>query len=153
MLSSGGHRSGRATGSKALCPTDGCRRYNHVRKLSLRGAVKALPDSCSAYSPCGHSCTGMNVLQTDSESKTKKILQTCFGRSSGSSSHMNSGAFMVELSLNLPSTFPEQEDSAGPARERGLLPVGCSGQRVAHQEAPPRRSGCLQPTHYIRLLS
>ena len=31
-------------------------RYSHERVFSVRGAVNALPESCSAYSPWGHFC-------------------------------------------------------------------------------------------------
>lgn len=36
------------------CPTDGRILYNQLLLFSLLGAVKALPESCSAYSPYGH---------------------------------------------------------------------------------------------------
>jgi hypothetical protein len=36
--------------------TDGRMRYNHERLLWSRGAVKAVPESCSAYKPYGQRC-------------------------------------------------------------------------------------------------
>lgn len=42
-----------AMGTRRLCITDGRTRYSHARWLRWRGAVKALPDSCSAYRPYG----------------------------------------------------------------------------------------------------
>ena len=43
-------------GSWAPVRTLGWRRYIQVRRLSARGAVKALPETCSAYSPKATCC-------------------------------------------------------------------------------------------------
>jgi hypothetical protein len=45
-----------ASGSKPPTCTLGTRRYIQVRRFSARGAVKALPDSSSAYRPCATRC-------------------------------------------------------------------------------------------------
>ncbi|MNS65315.1 hypothetical protein D3C72_984750 [compost metagenome] len=42
--------------SNGLCCAPGRMRYSQERRFSLRGAVKAVPESCSAYRPYGHCC-------------------------------------------------------------------------------------------------
>ena len=44
-------RSAPAYGSNGSCTAAGRSRYSHERRFACRGAVKAVPDSCSAYSP------------------------------------------------------------------------------------------------------
>jgi hypothetical protein len=43
-------------GSNGRCTAAGRIRYSHARRLWPRGAVNAVPDSCSAYSPYGARC-------------------------------------------------------------------------------------------------
>ncbi|CFP61785.1 Uncharacterised protein [Bordetella pertussis] len=40
-----------ANGANGRCCTPGRMRYSQERRFSARGAVKAVPDSCSAYRP------------------------------------------------------------------------------------------------------
>src|SRR5690348_1766876 len=42
--------------SNGPCIAEGRRRYSHERRLAERGAVKAEPESCSAYRPNGTFC-------------------------------------------------------------------------------------------------
>src|SRR5262245_10402205 len=45
-----------ATSVNGLCTAPGRMRYSHERRLWARGAVKAVPDNCSAYRPYGARC-------------------------------------------------------------------------------------------------
>src|SRR5690554_2902107 len=49
-------RCGCSNGSKAPCIAAGRIRYSQLRRLAWRGAVNAVPVSCSAYSPCATRC-------------------------------------------------------------------------------------------------
>ncbi len=42
--------------TKDSCTAAGRIRYSHERRLCARGAVKAVPESCSAYRPYGARC-------------------------------------------------------------------------------------------------
>ena len=50
------HKHQRHLQQHRLTCTDGRMRYNHERLLWSRGAVKAVPESCSAYKPYGQRC-------------------------------------------------------------------------------------------------
>ena len=41
-----------SNGANAPCIAAGRIRYSQLRRFSLRGAVNAVPDNCSAYRPC-----------------------------------------------------------------------------------------------------
>ena len=45
-----------AMASNGRCTAPGRMRYSHERRLCARGAVKAVPESCSAYRPYGAFC-------------------------------------------------------------------------------------------------
>src|SRR6478672_8109442 len=45
-----------ANGANVPCMAAGRMRYNQLRRFSLRGAVNAVPDNCSAYKPCATRC-------------------------------------------------------------------------------------------------
>ncbi len=47
---------GARSGRKTPCKAAGRMRYSQLRRLSARGAVKAVPEYCSAYSPYGQRC-------------------------------------------------------------------------------------------------
>ena len=49
-------RCGWANGENGPCMAAGRIRYSQLRRFCARGAVKAVPDSCSAYSPCATCC-------------------------------------------------------------------------------------------------
>ena len=49
-------KRGCASGLKAPCITAGRMRYSQLRRLAPRGAVNALPVSCSAYRPWATRC-------------------------------------------------------------------------------------------------
>ena len=49
-------RRGCSNGVNSPCIAAGRMRYSQLRRLLPRGAVKAVPVSCSAYSPCATCC-------------------------------------------------------------------------------------------------
>src|SRR3546814_7910723 len=49
-------KRGCSNGSNVPCIAAGRIRYSQLRRFWPRGAVNAVPDSCSAYSPCATLC-------------------------------------------------------------------------------------------------